>query len=76
MYGFPIHDLPAVDRLAMLDYLPAAKAISRELANGFKPTTSDDIWDHVLDKTGDEKVADEAKLAWQMQEVLTGRDVT
>lgn len=69
MYGFPIHELPAADRRALLDYLPAARAMKRELANGFKPATSEDIERHVLAITGSEEEAQAAVLAWRTYQV-------
>ena len=75
MYGFPVWTMPPADRLALLDFLPAALAQKRELANGFDPRTADALRSHVLAITGDNAWAESAVLAWREARLEAGLDV-
>ena len=67
--------LPAADRLALLDFLPAARAQHRDLANGFTPSEADDLRAHLLALTGRRDAAEAAVLAWREARMEAGMDV-
>lgn len=75
MYGFPVWTLPAADRLALLDLLPAARAQLAEVANGFSPASADGLRAHVLALTGRREAAEAAVLAWREARLEAGLDV-
>jgi len=50
--------------------------VKREIANGFNPSSGDDIEHHVLLTTGSKAMAEAARLAWQTAQAMAGEKVT
>lgn len=70
--GFPVWKLPAAERLAVLDLVPAVRAQLREVSNGFAPGSADDLRAHVEAMTGRRDAAEAAVLAWREARVEAG----
>ena len=73
--GFPVWQLPLAERLAVHEFLPAARAQLRDLANGYEPASADDLRSHLLALTGRKDVAEAGVLRWRTARMEAGLDV-
>jgi hypothetical protein len=51
-------------------------ANQRDIANGFHPTSAEEIERHVLAKTGSKSIANEVVAGWRMAQAMSGEKVT